>query len=473
MLRLPALLVGVTALAACASSPPATAPSPSTGGSGTPSRAWVAHYGGTGEGHDLGQSVRVGPDGATTFVTGSRGTLAYRTATGAQLWQAPSTAFVGSGGSTSPPTLAVSPDGTVVYVAGTAGSGGGRPSPGSAGGSERAMTTAYDARTGRQLWTASYAGPAGGSSGASAVVATAGAVLVHGTSAGTGTGTDLLTLAYDPRTGSQRWVARYDGPAHGDEVLFPAGPRSLAVSRDGRTAVVTGASPGTAGLDAVTLGYDTASGARRWVSRYRPAGGGDAATTAVALSGDAAYVAGTSSGKDNNADVVVLGYDLATGAQRWTRTYDGPSHHNDGAVAVAVDPGGTRLVVAGTSEGPTTPGTEDWVVLGLDAASGTQRWAQRYDGTRHGDDNAAALVLSPDGGTAYVTGWSSASESGTAWATGAWATADGARRWVQPWSSVANPAAQEQPRDVAVSPDGRTLVVTGDSAGYATVAYRL
>lgn len=134
------------------SSTPATSDltPPATGAAGV--TVWVKRYGG-GRQPAVAESVVMGPDGASAFVTGSNGTVTYRAGKGERLWLAATDAFVGSGGSTPPPTVAVRPDGATVFVTGTTGAAG----PG-----EDYVTFAFDAATGAQLWVERYDGPATG-----------------------------------------------------------------------------------------------------------------------------------------------------------------------------------------------------------------------------------------------------------------------------------------------------------------------
>src|SRR5207249_3348510 len=146
--------------------------------------------------------------------------------------------------------LAVSPDGTKVYVTGG--------STGIATGLDYA-TIAYNAATGERLWTARY-DRAGGDDYAAGVVASPDGkkVYVTGLSTGSTTDYDYATIAYDAETGDRLWVARYDGAAKGAD--FPA---ALAISPDGNALWVTGQSAGAAsGTDYATIAYDTATGAR-------------------------------------------------------------------------------------------------------------------------------------------------------------------------------------------------------------------
>src|SRR5258707_9020751 len=154
-------------------------------------------------------------------------------------------------------SVAVSPGGSAVFVTGiSVGSGG-----------SAYATVGYDAATGAQLWASRYSGPGNGENNARQVTVSpdGGTVFVTGGSLGSGSGTDYATVAYDAATGAQRWVSRYNGPGNAnDEAL------SLAVSPDGATVFVTGASAGAT------------SGLRSPTTPPPAPGGGPAATTGPA-----------------------------------------------------------------------------------------------------------------------------------------------------------------------------------------------
>lgn len=84
---------------------------------------------------------------------------------------------------------------------------------------------------------------------------------------------DFATVAYDARTGAQRWLSTYGTPGHNIEY-----GSSLGVSPDGRAVYVAGwswvyvDSTKVTG-DVATLALDATTGARRWAGRYetRPA----------------------------------------------------------------------------------------------------------------------------------------------------------------------------------------------------------
>ena len=93
--------------------------------------------------------------------------------------------------------------------------------------------------SGVQQWVARYDGPASSDDWATALaVDGSGNVYVTGYSAGSGTGYDYATVKYNAG-GVQQWVARYDGPASGDDLAT-----ALAVDGSGNV-YVTGYSTGS------------------------------------------------------------------------------------------------------------------------------------------------------------------------------------------------------------------------------------
>src|SRR5689334_11167966 len=100
--------------------------------------------------------------------------------------------------------LVVSADGATVFV-----TGGGAGT----GGNFSYRTVAYNATTGVPRWTAAYDGPSHGfdESAAIALSPDGSRVFVTGASTGSGSQLDYATVAYRASDGTRLWVRRYNG----------------------------------------------------------------------------------------------------------------------------------------------------------------------------------------------------------------------------------------------------------------------
>jgi DNA-binding beta-propeller fold protein YncE len=507
----------------------------------TGAQLWLAQYDGPGHDVDQASAIGISPDGKHVYVTGKSAgpqtgnsspsfdfaTIAYDAVTGAQQWVA---RFNGVGsdpglpvesGSGEPNALAVSPDGSRIFVTGQG--------AGTLG--LQYTTVAYDP-SGNQLWSASYSGTASNSSVAKSIAVSPDGtqVYVTGTTNGTTTKHDYATVAYNAASGAQNWVAQYDGPAHGYDDAS-----SIAASPDGLHVYVTGKSDtGSGYTDLATVAYGSAAGNQQWVSRYSVANVFNlAATVKVSPNGKSVFVTGEKvtfvdqinsvseyptiaydavtgaqqwissypgprndayvavtlavspdsksvlvlqmSG-DNAGDFATVRYDATSGAQQWAAKYDGPASGLDLPKAIAVSNDGFKVVVTGASPGKET--RNDFATIQYDTATGTQQWLARYNGPGTNDDEAVAVVSSPNGNTVYVTGWSeNGSDHGLDYATLAYDATTGMQRWASRYHRTDN--SFEIARAMAISHNGRRLYVTGyTDAGYngapsqyTTIAY--
>ncbi|RLC65529.1 MAG: hypothetical protein DRH97_07835, partial [Chloroflexi bacterium] len=151
-------------------------------------------------------------------------------------------------------------------------------------------TIKYDS-DGNQLWVARYNGPASSEDKSYAITVDAWAhVYVTGWSQGNGTEADYATIKYDS-DGNQLWVARYDGPVSGDD-----NGHNIAIDNWGNV-YVTGWSTGNGTeADYATVKY-TNNGDPEWVARYDgPANGEDKPYAMVIDSRSNIYVTGWSQG---------------------------------------------------------------------------------------------------------------------------------------------------------------------------------
>jgi outer membrane protein assembly factor BamB len=390
-------------------------------------------------------AIAVSPDGSTVYVTGTSNsqflTVAYDACTGAVLWSA---SYEVGGDDDAATALAVSPDGSTVFVTGgddTANGGG-------------YSTVAYDAATGAQLWVASYDATNTDEPTSVAVSPDGSTVFVTGVSGESLT--ESATVAYNASTGAQLWVVRLDAA--------PSTPTPnhayLAVSPDSSTVFVTGASYSGSTCGFATVALAATTGTQLWAANYAPAGA-CAAPSALALSPDgstlyvtgyaAASIKGCSAGPSDCPAFATVAYDTATGNEEWASVY-GTTGEDMRAVDLAVSPDGSSVYVTGTNCGAGVCG--NYATVAYDATTdGTQLWATPFaDG---GDAYANAVAVSPDGSTVFVTGIGGN--------TAAYDAATGAEQWV-----AENPG--NTGMALAVSPDGSSLFVAGTFVGSATAS---
>ena len=367
-----------------------------------------------------------------------------------------------------PSSVAVSPGGGSVFVAGTtarAGSGTGRGS---------FATVAYKAATGAQLWARRYRGPGKGFDEATSMAVSARTVFVTGTSATSDGGFgNYATIAYNAATGARLWARRY-GPGNSDD-----GAASVAVSPRGGRVFVTGctAAFSSGDVDYATVAYDAATGRWLWARSYDGGGtsGGCATSVAVGPGGDRVFVTGRI---DNNYATVA--YKAATGAQLWARGYPGIPNPRDSIGTVLVAVSGGEVFVTGTN----VAAVNDFATVAYNAATGAQLWVRRYQRPGSLGNHASSVAVSPTGRTVYVTGTSATHINGTGdYTTIAYDAGTGAQLWVRGYHHGHGCYFGSDASSVAVSPRGDQVFVTGTryapatcayypASSYATIAYR-
>jgi DNA-binding beta-propeller fold protein YncE len=233
-------------------------------------------------------------------------TIAYNATTGAVIW---TKRYNGPGNFIDQVSaMRLSPDGIKVYVTG---SSTGPHSIAEDGRSDYA-TIAYNATTGALVWVKRYNGPANGDDmpGAIAVSGDGTKVYVTGGSPSTNATCvncdDYATLAYNAMTGAVVWTMRYNGPANNADSAA-----SVAVSPNGTKVYVTGQSVGSTGTyNYATVAYNAATGAFGWAKRYDGPGNGADDASGVVVSPDSSkiYVTGDSFGSTSNSDYATFAY---------------------------------------------------------------------------------------------------------------------------------------------------------------------
>lgn len=404
--------------------------------------AWTATYDGGGQ--DIYGEIVASPDGTRVFVASIQDTPegrrqaalhAYDAGTGARLWN---TTYADEGGP-EPRRIVASPDGSRVHVVGT----------GYVSRLAQAFLATFDARTGELRWEDHWPLDSVGTD-----VWTDGST-VYGVGS---IDNDYAAVAYDARTGRQVWTSTYD--AHGG---FNPGWRwwsydvAFDVAHNAGSLYLTGVSAAPDGLlEYATVAIDAATGTLRWASRSH---GYDAASNpvpseaydvAVSPEGAQVFVLGTDGLKTLDAETGEVIWSDPEGVVR-CRPY-WPMFHDE--CQLEVNPNGTRVFAFSHND-----------LVAYDAWTGASSWHRVM---RWGDDYyglARAMVLSPDGQRVYVASPGGREEyvtdtfSSIEWVyeTRAFDAWEGSLVWRVTYGRACCAV-----RGIDVSPDGDRVFVTGE-----------
>jgi PQQ-like domain len=296
----------------------------------TGSRLWVARYAQQAPG---GYSIAVSPDGSKVFVNGGAPgylnpatTIAYDAATGSQLYVIPDAAEMVPWHA-----LAVSPDSSTLYVA-----------TDDEDTNCQYQVAAYDTATGTPRWTAAY--PDCDNAGHMDLALSPDGSTMYMV----GSSHRFDVVAWNASTGVQLWAKTNPGMSVDGDTM-----PQLAVSPDGTKVVVVGnplCSPRCRDTPLLTAAYDAATGTRLWESRYDS----DATNYPmdVAVSADSSLVFVTSQEQmpcwppwctTTPVNAPLIAYDADSGAEAWVTDYQ-----NNSSFALAVNPSGSSVYIAGT-----------------------------------------------------------------------------------------------------------------------------
>ncbi|TDD54945.1 hypothetical protein E1286_04325 [Nonomuraea terrae] len=217
-----------------------------------------------------------------------------------------------------------------------------------------------------------------------------------------------------------------------------------------------------------------------WAASYGVTGGSDSGEFVVLdPKGERVYVTGVSYGTSPgqlSPSIATIAYDAATGVEVWRKSYVGPAKAYDEPSGLRISPDGSRLFVVGGSSG--TDSGIDAVTIAYDSASGEELWTRRHTEQGAFSDHAGDAAVSPDGRTVYVTGMTSPGEGDkNDYFTVAYDAATGEQSWFVRYDGKGS--STDDARKVVLTPDGSKVFVTGQSAGpegtgltdWGTVAY--
>ncbi len=198
--------------------------------------------------------------------------------------------------------------------------------------------------------------------------------------------TDYATIKYNSN-GDTAWVRRYDGSGSDQNAAH-----ALGVDGSGNV-YVTGTSYGSGtNDDYVTIKYNS-NGDTAWVRRYDGPNSNKDSACAIAVDGSGnVYVTGKSDGGfgEYDYDYATIKYD-SNGDTMWVRIYDGPGNDDDEPAALVLDDSG-NVYVTGESYGSGTG--NDYATIKYNP-NGDTEWVIRYDGGGH--DYAYDVVVDDSG----------------------------------------------------------------------------
>lgn len=192
---------------------------------------------------------------------------------------------------------------------------------------------------------------------------------------------DIATVKYS-QAGKELWVASYTGPAHDEDL-------AEAIDSDAQGNVyVTGRSVGRdTEMDIITIRYNCSTGDEEWVERFDRNGDEGGNALVVDERAGIVYVTGYSG---SIADYTTIAYSLA-GEQIWVAFYNYLERMDDRARAVSLDESG-NIYVTGSSAGAFGDYCGDYATI-MYNPSGVQLWAARYSSPGSGGDQAKAIVI--------------------------------------------------------------------------------
>jgi len=314
--------------------------------------------------------------------------------------------------------LTFSPDSAKVFIAGSRHQS---TPEGYLNGVPDAIVESFDADTGSLLWRDVYQTESNsGSSASSIAVSPDGRTLYVAGQSMVGeypqTHSVATLLAYDTSTGERRWVWTY--PPLSEETLTI---ENLMVSPDGWTVYSVGGwidrtSPWKAGF--MVTAFDTMTGSERWFSTH-PLGAGTLGPVQATLSSDGrrVFVVGYDYLNDTDlSDLLVAGYDTAHGSLLWEASYGTGPGQSDMPSDIAVSQNGRMVVITGRSgspsvpiSGPSTPPpppiVRSFATVGYDAQTGKRLWAAHYLGPAGRDGMGTSVAIAKNGRRVFVTGF--------------------------------------------------------------------
>jgi DNA-binding beta-propeller fold protein YncE len=430
---------------------------------------WTALYRGPRTGLDQPHAIGVSPNGRVVFVSGVHHVVGrFDQVTIAYDANSGKRVWTSVHGGRIPRrvvALAVSPLGDRVFVTGTI------YHPRSSG--FDFLTLAYSAHSGQRLWARQYegAGPVPGADEPVAIVADPGGhrVYVAGTSVEDGV-ESFTAIAYGAGTGHTEWISHLSrDPGNGFDHEPYAAATSAALSPTRRILYVTGFTTDSFVIHGTTIALRTGTGGKSWTSDYAvPDSLYWPSAVAVSPDGEHVYITGPGGGTNGVPfETVTVAQSADGGSVVWTRV----ERNMYSRIVASVTPFGGRVVVAGGGSGyddRSGASLEHWVVACYRPRDGRRLW-ERFFGSQAGiaSEFPYAVAASPLMRRVYVVGSIASLRRHDWWAIAAYRVTDGHRLWrgriVGPWRGSGADSDA-----IAVAAWDRHVVITGGSAKEAS-----
>lgn len=366
---------------------------------------WVYHYdGGSAE---AAYGLAVSADGSTIYVGGmgklSTGrdellAIALGASDGKPIW---TTTYADPGNAVVTLGPGLSADGKRLYLGGTIWDDGTVPS--------KAIGLALEASTGEIDWISRWTPPDGELPNILALASAPDDTFYmtgYTRPASTFLVRSYLTVAFrDDRAGHRgivQWSRQYDGGPHAGGINLAW---DIAVARDGSTIAITGQGyrdSTNSVSDIETIAYDD-DGTQLWVGRWGGGADGNNATgyaVAIAPDGERVFSSGMAPTViDRNTVLGTVAYETDSGNQLWTSLPQSPGYYSL-AHTVTTSRDGSTVYVSGDSGNANVRAA---AVVALDAKTGSTIWTSRYnDGPAIDWDLPMSAVVAGDGKHLYV-----------------------------------------------------------------------
>ncbi len=210
---------------------------------------------------------------------------------------------------------------------------------------------------------------------------------------------DILTAKYNS-SGSLQWMVRYNGNNNTND-------EGNSIAFDGTNVWVAGyATIASKGKDGQILKLNGSSGATISTPKRNGTSNTDDVLEKVCIYGTRVFVTGYTSNTSTNKDVFTAAITLSTAVISWSTATNGSASGDDSGLDALVNNG--DLYICGYTNNTTTG--NDYYFARINIATGAVKYSNTYDGGFNGSDKATSMVSNKYGFygvTGYITDGSS------------------------------------------------------------------